>query len=533
MLRLLGPPGTCRGGTFRPLALRPKALALLVRAALAGPCPRADLADQLFSEAEDPRAALRWYLTHLRARLPEAERQYLVTGERVAFTGPTDARAFERDAARLVDHPGDAAAADVLALYRGDLCAGLTVTASAAFDTWLYVEQERLRRVFRQATVAVARHALGGAGAGAAERVVGPLAQLVTVDPYFEEGHSLLIDAHERAGRRDAALAAYQRYARLLRQELRVELPDELARRYEPETPTERTRPDDRLVPLPALTLHVVDWPGGAPAILAVHGSTMSAYTFTALAERLAPDVRFVAVDLRGHGFSDKPPGGYAVAQHVDDLRALSDALALRRPVVLGFSIGGAIAAFAAARGGCSGLILLDAVIGDAAFTDNAAAQMSPGGATLGMRFGGFDEYLTRIRAHLVPHTDEAERVLERTLRYELAPLPDGTYRRRALRAAFEETWASLLQTDSLAALARVRCPTLIVHATRPWIEGRPYLTDETIAAQREVVPQARLAVARRSNHPRLVRDPEPEIVEALRSFVRSLAAPAAQAGQR
>ena len=332
--------------------------------------------------------------------------------------------------------------------------------------------------------------------------MVGPLARLVTVDPYYEEGHRLLVDAHERAGRRDAALAAHRRYARLLRQELHLEPPDELARRYEPEAPTGRTPPDDRLVPLPALTLHVVDWPGGEPAILAVHGSTMHAYTFTALAERLAPDVRFVAVDLRGHGFSDRPPGGYTIEQHVDDLRELIDALALRRPVLLGFSIGGAVAASAAARGGCSGLILLDAVIGDGAFTGNAAALVSPWSATLGMRFGGFEEYVTRMREQHVrhthyPYTDEAERILERTLRYELAPLPDGTYRPRALRAAFEGTWASLLQVDSLAALARVRCPTMIVHATRPWIDGRPYLTDEIIAAQRKVVPQAQLVVAR------------------------------------
>ena len=358
--------------------------------------------------------------------------------------------------------------------------------------------------------------------------MAGPLAQLVTVDPYFEEGHSLLIDTHERAGRPDAALAAYQRYARLLRQELRIEPPRGFARRYEPEAPTGRTPPDGRHVPLPALTLHVVDWPGGEPAILAIHGSSMSAYTFTALAERLAPDVRFVAVDLRGHGFSDKPPGGYTVEQHVEDLRALSDALELRRPVLLGFSIGGAIAAFAAARAECSGLILLDAVIGEGAFTDNAAAQMAPSGATLGMRFGGFEEYLTRWRAQGILQADEAERILERTLRYELAPLPDGTYRRRALRTAFEETWASLRQADSLAALARVRCPTMIVHAPRPWIDGRPYLPDGAIAAQRRVVPQAQLVVARRSNHPHLVRDPEPEMVEALRSFVRSLAAPPA-----
>ena len=44
---------------------------------------------------------------------------------------------------------------------------------------------------------------------------------------------------------------------------------------------------------------------------------------------------------------------------------------------------------------------------------------------------------------------DDAERVLERTIRYELALLPNGTYRRRALRTAFEDTWSSLLQAPN------------------------------------------------------------------------------------
>jgi hypothetical protein len=53
----------------------------------------------------------------------------------------------------------------VLALYRGDLCAGPTVSASAAFDTWLY----------RQATVAVARQALAdGPAHVVAARLVDP-----------------------------------------------------------------------------------------------------------------------------------------------------------------------------------------------------------------------------------------------------------------------------------------------------------------------------------------------------------------------
>jgi hypothetical protein len=68
-----------------------------------------------------------------------------------------------------------------------------------------------------------------------------------------------------------------------------------------------------------------------------------------------------------------------------------------------------------------------------------------------------------------------------------------------------------------------VRCPTLIVQAGRPWIGGRPYLSDDIIAAQQRAVPQAQVFVAHQSTHPMLVRDPEPEMVEALRSFIREV----------
>jgi DNA-binding SARP family transcriptional activator len=195
VLCLLGPPAIRLGGLFRPLKLRPKALALLVRVALEGSASRAELADLIFGEADDPRGALRWHLSYLRAQLPESTRTHLViTPERIALDAPTDVEAFERGAKRLIQRSDDPEAADVLALYRGDLCAGLTVAASAIFDTWLYVEQEGLRRLFRQATVAIAHQAIG---AGDAARAVEPLAQLVSVDPYFEEGHSLLISANE------------------------------------------------------------------------------------------------------------------------------------------------------------------------------------------------------------------------------------------------------------------------------------------------------------------------------------------------
>jgi len=298
-----------------------------------------------------------------------------------------------------------------------------------------------------------------------------------------------------------------------------------VARRFERRPVPPRPEPRDELIPLREVTIHVVDWPGGEPAVLAIHGTGGSAYAMTALAERLAPRHRFVALDLRGHGFSDKPPAGYDLAHHVEDIVQLLDVLDLRRPALLGFSAGGAIAAFVAGRAALAGLILLEAVIGDRAVVENAAAQMAPVIARLlGQRFGGFDAYLAAHRVQRPRYSNEAERLVERFARLELAPLPDGTYRARPLRAAVEAEWASIMAADTLGALARVTCPVLIVQATQPFIGGRPYFTDTIIAAQRRAAPAAQLGVATRSTHGTLIRDPEPAMVVAIAAFVDAAA---------
>ena len=263
-------------------------------------------------------------------------------------------------------------------------------------------------------------------------------------------------------------------------------------------------------------------------AVLAIHGSAQMAHSFGALAERLAPRHRFVGVDLRGHGFSDKPPSGYDVDRHVDDLGQLLEGLALRAPVILGHSAGGMIAACLAARGAAAGLILLEAMIGDRAFVENAAAQAAPLAQSLGLPVAGFDTYLDTWRARWGPITDEAERIAERWARFALAPMPDGRYRERAVRAAVEAEWASIIAADSLGTLARVTCPVLIVQAPRPWIGGRPYFTKSIVEAQVRAARGAEVFVARRSDHATMIRDPEPAMVEAISRFIsRCRTAPA------
>ena len=88
----------------------------------------------------------------------------------------------------------------------------------------------------------------------------------------------------------------------------------------------------------------------GEPPILLVHGWTCDHTFFEPQFGHFSTDHRVVAVDLRGHGQSDKPEQDYTPGAFADDLAWLCGELGLRKPVVIGHSMGGVIALELAAR---------------------------------------------------------------------------------------------------------------------------------------------------------------------------------------
>lgn len=83
---------------------------------------------------------------------------------------------------------------------------------------------------------------------------------------------------------------------------------------------------------------------GGRPPLLLVHGWTCDHSFFAPQFEHFRRRHRVVAVDLRGHGRSDKPQQHYSMTAFADDLVWLCGQLGLERPVVIGHSMGGVIA---------------------------------------------------------------------------------------------------------------------------------------------------------------------------------------------
>lgn len=141
----------------------------------------------------------------------------------------------------------------------------------------------------------------------------------------------------------------------------------------------------ERRLPAQAgLQLALREREGGAPDLLCLHGLASNARWWDPVAARLAPAHRVVAVDLRGHGRSDRPETGYDFPEVVGDLVALWPELALRRPLVVGHSWGASVALWLAAeRPDVLGVVCVDGGATDLALVfggswQEAEARMRP-----------------------------------------------------------------------------------------------------------------------------------------------------------
>lgn len=101
---------------------------------------------------------------------------------------------------------------------------------------------------------------------------------------------------------------------------------------------------EHRFVAANGTRLHVAE-AGDGPLVLLVHGYPQFWWAWRhQLPALVDAGHRVAAVDLRGHGASDKPPHGYDVGTLTADLAALVRSLGATRAVVIGHGLGGWLA---------------------------------------------------------------------------------------------------------------------------------------------------------------------------------------------
>jgi 2-succinyl-6-hydroxy-2,4-cyclohexadiene-1-carboxylate synthase len=133
--------------------------------------------------------------------------------------------------------------------------------------------------------------------------------------------------------------------------------------------------------------------------LVLLHGFTGSSATWFALFPQLAiPDRRLIALDLLGHGQADAPtdPARYSIEHCQSDIIALLGKLGVRpgEAILLGYSMGGRIALYAALAGFFRALILESASPGLATQTERELRRQSDNGLAARIESEGVETFI-------------------------------------------------------------------------------------------------------------------------------------------
>lgn len=280
-------------------------------------------------------------------------------------------------------------------------------------------------------------------------------------------------------------------------------------------------------VDTPRLALSVRDHAGGEPAILALHGLASNARWWDLVADRLVPTHRVIAVDLPGHGKSDRPDSGYDFDTVARDLEGLLGALRHPEPlVVVGHSWGATVAlAFAAAYPALAlGVVCIDGGAGDlkAYFGPSweMAEQTMRPPALKGIRPAMLRAWMDSSPLRDGSDPETAAEILGGN--FEDDGSGAGTLRPRLSLEHHMEIAHHLFDANGFELMAGVRCPMLFIPAGHPDHEDSPKV--RSVARAQEVVGDRARFVWIDGVHDLPVQRPV-EVAAAIAGFVDELAA--------
>ncbi len=263
-------------------------------------------------------------------------------------------------------------------------------------------------------------------------------------------------------------------------------------------------------------------WEGKGRPILCVHGLTANSRFWDCLASALSPMHHIIAMDLRGRGLSDKPPTGYSLDHHCKDILSLMDDQGLKRPVLMGHSLGAFISLVFSAKypQRVDRLILVD---GGGKLSDTQMekvfAGIKPSLDRLGQIFPSFEDYLALMKQ--APYLQPWNAYMETYFKYEVEEV-EGGIRSRVHPKHIEEEATNLRKEDVTQFYSRVSCPTLILRATQGMLAQDDWVLPEEVAEQmtREIKGARRVNIEG-SNHYTILFHPNPLRDQTILDFLR------------
>lgn len=268
------------------------------------------------------------------------------------------------------------------------------------------------------------------------------------------------------------------------------------------------------IVDLDGVKIRYLDNGGTGPALICLHGTSMTAHAWGHLGASLKDAYRVIAVDMRGHGASDRPNTTYAIAELAGDIARLAEKLNLKDITLIGSSVGNQVAvSFAAANPHrVAGLILSDPSF---FVSDTEIVKYLRSHHTRRRNYPtrAEAEAFARALPQRAGLSDQMHRLaMEGDFRQEADGSWSWAYDLLAITKLFFN-----LSTDQAADIAAIEVPVLVLNADRSNVLSGNQAEELTRA-----FPNARLEVVADSNHT-IWGDQPVVLASKARAFLRDL----------
>jgi len=238
----------------------------------------------------------------------------------------------------------------------------------------------------------------------------------------------------------------------------------------------------------------------GTPPFLLVHGLASNSLMWEGVAARLvARGHAAAAVDVRGHGLSERPDGGYDVVTISDDLRLVLDGLGWARAALVGQSWGASLVLEMAHRfpARAVGVACVDGGLGRLAARFGSWAECATALApprTIGQQAASIEEMLRAA------HPDWPETGIAGAMGcFEVRA--DGTVAPRLTLERHLAILRHMWEHDPSLLYREMRVPVLFAPAASPSEEGWVALKRKAAEDALELVPDARVVWFEGADH--------------------------------
>ena len=275
--------------------------------------------------------------------------------------------------------------------------------------------------------------------------------------------------------------------------------------------------PESHHIVVHRMRFHYLDWGAkGRHPILFLHGGGLNAHTWDVVCLMLRREYHCLAMDQRGHGDSEwEPTADYSFDAQIRDIEGLVEKLGLKRPLLVGHSMGGFASIGYAMRHASTmaGLVLVD-----------VGPELSMDGAKRIREFVSQDRVLDSVDAFVQkamsfnPMRNPA--LLRRSLLHNLRQLPNGKWTWKHDPNRMSGNFANERVERArqiIEEIHKISCPTLILRGARSDV-----FSDDNARKFAEALPNARWLRVENAGHT-IQGDNPAGLLQAIRPFLKEI----------